>query len=110
MKFFATGIVATRIVATGIVATGIVATTTIAIIYHYKYKYKYKYQYQKSILNNNSINQDEKQECHPIKKNITITRDQSTQTSISLDRDEGILVKETMLNHNDENKWYDIID
>ena len=100
MKFFATGIVAT-----GIVATGIVATT---IIYHYKYKYQY--QYQKSILNNNSINQDEKPECHPIKKNITITRDQSTQTSISLDRDEGILVKETMLNHNDENKWYDIID
>ena len=44
------------------------------------------------------------------KKNISITRDQSTQTSISLDRDEGILVKETMLNHNDENKWYDIID
>jgi len=85
-------------------ATGIVATTTIAIIYHYKYKYKYK----KSILNNNSINQDEKPECHPIKKNTT--RDQSTQTLISLDRDEGILVKETMLNHNNENKWYDIID
>ena len=85
-------------------ATGIVATTTIAIIYHYKYKYKYK----KSILNNNSINQDENPECHPIKKNTT--RDQSTQTLISLDRDEGILVKETMLNHNNENKWYDIID
>ena len=95
MKFFATGIVA----------------TTITIIYLYKYKYKYKiYKYKKSILNNNSINQDEKPECHPIKKNISITRDQSTQTSISLDRDEGILVKETMLNHNDENKWYDIID
>lgn len=87
-------------------ATGIVATTTIAIIYHYKYKYKYK----KSILNNNSINQDEKPECPPIKKNTSITRDQSTQTLISLDRDEGILVKETMLNHNNENKWYDIID
>lgn len=89
MKFFATGIVA----------------TTITIIYLYKYKI---YKYKKSILNNNSINQDENPECHPIKKNTT--RDQSTQTLISLDRDEGILVKETILYNNDGNKWYDIID
>jgi len=51
-----------------------------------------------------------------------MTRDQSTQTLISLDRDEGILVKETILNRGDNNdsnnsnsvnnfvnKWYDII-
>ena len=51
-----------------------------------------------------------------------MTRDQSTQTLISLDRDEGILVKETILNRNNSiesrddnvtnnfvNKWYDII-
>ena len=51
---------------------------------------------------------------------MTMTRDQSTQTLISLDRDEGILVKETILNRDDSNnsnnsnhivnKWYDIID
>ena len=59
---------------------------------------------------------------------MTMTRDQSTQTLISLDRDEGILVKETILNRGDSNdsnnsndsndnnsvnnfvnKWYDII-
>ena len=53
---------------------------------------------------------------------MTMTRDQSTQTLISLDRDEGILVKETILNRGDNNnsndsnsvnnfvnKWYDII-
>lgn len=39
---------------------------------------------------------------------LLMTRDQSTQTLISLDRNEGILVKETILNC--ENKWYDIID
>lgn len=49
-------------------------------------------------------------------KKMTMTRDQSTQTLISLDRDEGILVKETILNRGDSNdinhfvnKWYDII-
>ena len=54
------------------------------------------------------------------KMTMTMTRDQSTQTLISLDRDEGILVKETILNRDDSNnsnnsnhivnKWYDIID